>query len=534
MKESSMSEAQARHDARVAYRSASRWLMVCTGLAILGYGLAVHMPDLPYTTDELQYLLWSKDLAWGYFSKPPGIAFALSLWTVADPHAEHLRWFAQLCYALSLVISFRLLRDEGLSTEYALLGTLALGTMPFIGFAQWFFTTDALLLICWLLALAIAWRAWTATCFRRSAIWWALLGVVIAAGMLCKHFMLFFWVGLGVHFALLQDRTRWQLYGLAICFLSFVWVLSPHIFWLVEHPGTTLKHLADLQSQGMHGSDLEAQGKDGLSVLRRLMQGAEFLGAQWLGLGLGIVLLLRRAAALSGLQRMWLAHSVPVLLMFVVQATISRAYANWALPASFTLGLTMISYVLRAQGESGPAVELRRRPDTVFYLSVWVAGNLLTSLVLAFAAPALKASRPDLQMWVDRMDPFHRQRGWDALLVALTKLNKPAAIPWGVSDRDTAARIAHRFGENQLFYRGTPGSKPNHYAIHYSQEGSDNTLGSRKPGAQCTWFLARESQLTGSQGYAAIKRVAIARLERQRLSGRSEAWLVWPEACDKS
>ena len=175
--------------ARFKHANGLAWL---AGLGMIAHALAIHSQSLPYTTDELQYVAWSKDLDWGYFSKPPGIAFALWLWSLIDPLASELRLFAQLCYGISLVISFKFFRDDGLSFGRSMMASLILGSTPLIGFAQWFFTTDALLLICWLMALAIAWRALKAQQFQCAWHWWSLLGIVIAIGGAVQTLYAFF------------------------------------------------------------------------------------------------------------------------------------------------------------------------------------------------------------------------------------------------------------------------------------------------------------------------------------------------------
>ena len=42
---------------------------------------AVYRTDLGFHGDEAQYWAWSKDLSWGYFSKPPLIAFLIKIFT---------------------------------------------------------------------------------------------------------------------------------------------------------------------------------------------------------------------------------------------------------------------------------------------------------------------------------------------------------------------------------------------------------------------------------------------------------------------
>jgi hypothetical protein len=75
-----------------------------------------------------------------------------------------------------------------------------------------------------------------------------------------------------------------------------------------------------------------------------------------------------------------------------MQALLSHAYANWALPATFTLGLALLARYLNAndieaQGEAGRG--------SMSVLFVWAMSNLLMSFFIAFGAQGLKFIRPD-------------------------------------------------------------------------------------------------------------------------------------------
>ncbi|NDH43021.1 MAG: hypothetical protein EBX62_04125 [Betaproteobacteria bacterium] len=520
------------------------WLRWLAGLGVLAHAIAIHCQALPYTTDELQYVAWSQALDWGYFSKPPGIAAALWLWSFADPQAIALRFLSQICYGLSLLICFNMLRDDGFSPSTAFTALLLLASMPMIGFAQWFFTTDALLLMCWLCALTLAWRALAIGNAHNAMRRWVVLGFVIALGVLCKHSMVFFWLGLLIYMRWMQATSAAQWRGLALCFLVFTLSLTPHMIWLLDHPGTTLRHLADLQGIG---SAFEPEGtadaQAAVSLIEHLLQAFEFIAVQWLGLGLAVLLLLRRQARWSPLQRWLLAQSVPVLGLFVLQAGLSRAYANWALPATFTLGLALLAHFLndgKAEAFGGLSDE-SARPDghqesgaqgeaVTTRLGLWLVSNLLLSLFISFGAQGLKLIRPDAGIWIDRIDAFHRQRGWDEFNRALLALQKPASVPWVVSDRDAAARILQRFGEAQLLYRPMPGAKPNHYALRYPFGDSITQAATQQPNAvnsrSCTWSLMRNRAPDDP------RQQLLAQVQRPRLSGRTETWFVTASACD--
>lgn len=506
----------------IAWFKRANGLAWLAGLGVFLHALAIHSQSLPYTTDELQYVAWSKDLDWGYFSKPPGIAFALWLWSTMDPLAGELRFFAQLCYGFSLFISYKFFREDGQSRGRALTASLILGSIPLIGFAQWFFTTDALLLICWLMALALAWRALQASQAQSAMLWWCGLGVVVALGVLCKHSMVFFWVGMLAYWVSIRSSMRQHWAGMLLCGLVFVLLLIPHMLWLLEHPGTTIKHLIDLQQRTLQPGEESANPQSLISLARGLSQALEFTAAQWLGLGFGVVLVLRRRKPLSGLQRWLLVHSLTVLAVFVIQAGVGRANGNWALPATFTLGLAILANHLQEVPDDSAGVEASGSKSK---LALWVISNLLISFFVSFGAQTLKSLRPESLLWIDRIDPFHRQRGWDEFDRALAVLNKPADIPWGVSDRDAAARIFHRYGDGQIVYRPLPGAKPNHFALRYPYQ-SWATAQAAQSSPSCIWFLARDNDPAQTR-----RNDSIALIERQRLSGRTETWVVWPEAC---
>ncbi|NBU66942.1 MAG: hypothetical protein EBS52_06500 [Betaproteobacteria bacterium] len=265
-------------------------------------------------------------------------------------------------------------------------------------------------------------------------------------------------------------------------------------------------------------------------MIEHLLQAFEFIAVQWLGLGLAVLLLLRRQARWSPLQRWLLAQSVPVLGLFVLQASLSRAYANWALPATFTLGLALLAHFLndgKAEAFGGLSDE-SARPDghqasgaqgeaVTTRLGLWLVSNLLLSLFISFGAQGL-------------IDAFHRQRGWDEFNRALLALQKPASVPWVVSDRDAAARILQRFGEAQLLYRPMPGAKPNHYALRYPFGDSITQAATQQPNAvnsrSCTWSLMRNRAPDDP------RQQLLAQVQRPRLSGRTETWFVTASACD--
>lgn len=512
--------------------TALAWLAIHLGL--------IHASGLPLTTDELQYWLWSESLAWGYYSKPPGIAYAMAQWRRIDPQGEALRVLPQILLLAACALVVPLAREAGLDARRAWLAALLMACTPFLGFAQWFATTDALLLLFWNLSLLAAWLA-----FQRGGVhYWAMLGLAGTLGVLSKHFMPFFLLGL-LAFAVWEkgrDPAVWR--GLAVAALVAGLLLAPHLHWLFSHPDETLAHLAELQS---------ARGNAHTALGSAWMRGVEFALAQCIGIGPLLIPLALIPVALEmrggagperapgsappgPIDRWLLLQSLPVLALFIGQAAWKQAYANWALPAAFTLGVWLVIVLMRRKAWRS--------------LCAWLLTNLLVAAFIGHGASLLNrvlaaplaplaalappaALAPDSRSgstrqasvaWLDKIDPFRRQRGWDIWVEQLRALEKPPRIAWAVRDRDSAARIRHAFPGSSLVYLSEPGAPArHHYAIHFAPGTEDADA------APCAWVVERSTMAANT--VARPPEGWVADLTRPRLGGVAETWTVREVAC---
>src|SRR5215475_9435581 len=153
-------------------------------------GLRFSTVDLFF--DEAQYWSWSHELALGYFSKPPLLA-----WLIAA--AQHLCGQSEACIRapaplMSLVISLlayaigRTLYDLRTAFWAAMLAAFGTGSV----FAARIVSTDMPLVLFWALALLAY------ACLLNKADWrrGLMLGLAIGAGLLAKYAMLYFLPGL--------------------------------------------------------------------------------------------------------------------------------------------------------------------------------------------------------------------------------------------------------------------------------------------------------------------------------------------------
>ncbi|MFM2405093.1 MAG: hypothetical protein RL223_2973 [Pseudomonadota bacterium] len=155
-----------------------RGLMLALALAVvlmLMLVLALRLLLMRHTgaglhVDEAQYWLWSRELQWGYHSKPPGIA-ALIAWSTAlwGDEVIGVRALAMACHPLAAAVLWRLAHDSAAgaagrgrdSADARRAGhwTLALFLCsPLSGLLGLVATTDAPLLLCWSAALLALWH----------------------------------------------------------------------------------------------------------------------------------------------------------------------------------------------------------------------------------------------------------------------------------------------------------------------------------------------------------------------------------------
>ena len=73
---------------------------------------AIISTPLELSADEAQYWLWSKELNWGYFSKPPMIAWLIHVSNnIFGDYDYSIRIFAPLIHGINALVIFRLSQE---------------------------------------------------------------------------------------------------------------------------------------------------------------------------------------------------------------------------------------------------------------------------------------------------------------------------------------------------------------------------------------------------------------------------------------
>jgi len=291
--------------------------------------LLLKIAALNFTTfnlfgDEAQYWLWSKDIDFGYFSKPPFLSWIIRVYTeILGSSFVSLKLLPSFVYLLISWSIYNLLINAGLNKKDSFAGCLIFLFIPAVSFSSFIISTDLFLLLFWTLSL----NELVKINGEHSLKNFILLGIFLGLGFLSKYAAIYFVICLFV-LILFDKRFRKifldNLFGFCLTFLCVFVIIVPNIIWNFNNDWITLQHTSDNANFGNIEIDL--------------IRGLEFLLIQVLMLGPFMVL-----GGIFGfnkwnyIQKIFLIFSMPIILIVLVEAIIVRANANWAAPALISL-----------------------------------------------------------------------------------------------------------------------------------------------------------------------------------------------------
>ena len=296
---------------------------IVVGAITLARAAVLFASPLDLYPDEAQYWWWAIHPAFGYFSKPPLIAWLIGATTAICGDGEAcIRLSSPLLHGVTALVLFgvgRLVYDA----RAGMWSALAYITVPAVSFSSGLISTDVPLLFFWTVALYAFIRAMREAS-NASLGWAALCGAAIGLGLLSKYAMLYFELGMALAAIISLEARRLILSprGFLIALIALA-LIAPNFLWNSAHGFATVVHTAanaDWQRAGIHplGALEFLVGQFG--VFGPLMMAA-YLYALWR-------VLRREDKSPAGL--LLVSFSLPVLVIIVIQGAIAEANANWA------------------------------------------------------------------------------------------------------------------------------------------------------------------------------------------------------------
>lgn len=425
--------------------SGSGWLV--PALAIVGAITAARVVLLAFSrvdlfVDEAQYWLWGQDIAWGYYSKPPLIAWVIRGATdLAGSDAPFwIRLPAPLFHAATaLILGTVAARLAGPRTAIAVAAAYA--TLPMVAVGSLLISTDTIMFP----FLAGALAGYLALLDAREAggrrPWLALAtGLALGLAFLGKYAAVFP-LALAI-LAALRPGLRPAPGDALLALAGFAAMAAPNLAWNAANGLATLSHTVD--NTGWRGG----LSLDPLGMLR-------FLGEQALVFGpILLPALVLAAATLREPRRAGLLAllSLPVVGLIALQALVSGANANWAASAYLAGTVLAVAWLVR-------------RPR-------WLAASFVLNGAVALALPLL-ATRADTLRWGDRL-VFARYVGLDELSRQILDLaESEGARAVAANERAVLADLFHtgRDGRVPIYAWPHDGPPRNHYEQRHAYTG---------------------------------------------------------------
>lgn len=416
--------------------------------------LAAWHGNIELYADEAQYWTWALQPDWGYFSKPPMVAWAIWLSRTLFGDSEiAVRAISLLLYPLTAWVLFllvrRLFRTHPQREDMAFWSALTFATLPLVALGSWLITTDAVLLLFWCLSLYFTVAALETGRWRD----WLLLGVALGAGLMSKYSMVFYGLGF-LAYLLLVPRQRELLrdprpYAAAAVALL---LLAPNLIWNARHHFVSVQHTAEI-----------SQLDRGLFHPGALL---DFFLAQFAVFGpltfAALVILALRPRLWFDDERLRLlaAFTLAPLAAFISLSLLSRAFANWAAFAYVgAAALVVVVWVTRGQ---------RRWLIAALALHLLIAAGIYHAHDIARLL--------DIQL-TRKSDPYGRVTGYRELgrEVALRLQARPDARLLA-NDRKLHALLRYyaRPGSEGMRYLNPRGARDNHYALSADLRESPN------------------------------------------------------------
>ena len=274
--------------------------------------------------DESQYWLWSRDLDFGYFSKPPFIAWIIRAATeLAGSNAIFWVRLPAPLFHLATALILGLLTHRLFGARACFWVILSYITMPAVTLGSAVISTDTMMAPFFSLAVLFYFRLLDS----RSGSDAVLAGLMVGIAFLAKYAGIYFLLCIALAAIFLPNaRISWR--HAATMLIAFVLVAMPNLVWNGLNGLATIEHTLD-------NASWVRQGAGGFSL--HPLKLAEFFFSQFGVFGpiLFGSLLACAVRPIPATMRVLVFLSIPIILIVCVQALLSKAYANWAAAAYF-------------------------------------------------------------------------------------------------------------------------------------------------------------------------------------------------------
>ncbi len=391
--------------------------------------------------DEAHYWMWSDRLAPAYFSKGPGVAFAMRAGTALFGANEFgVRFWSPILAAGTSLLMFQFARR--LFDEVAgLWAVIGLNVTPIFNVGAFVMTIDPLSVFFWVAAMFSFWRAIQQT--PRTTFWWPLSGLLVGLGFLCKYTNALELISILLVLGFAPRlRGEFKRAGIYLLIVSFIICTIPPLLWNRDHAWITITHLEARggvdHGFGIHPSELLTFIGQHFGVYSPLL----FIAICW-------AVIASWPRVQQQLKVLFLtAFGVPIFVFYFLLSINRAAAPNWDALAFPSFGLLALYF-------------WRERLDRSTTLRTLAGAAFALGLLISMIAVDSDLPR-SFGFTMSRRDPTDRVRGWSAGTAAVEQMRRTTEARIGervfliADERDHASEISFYLADRRVEGSGHP------------------------------------------------------------------------------
>jgi 4-amino-4-deoxy-L-arabinose transferase-like glycosyltransferase len=345
--------------------------------------LYINLDYIDMYIDETYYWGWAQSFEFGYYSKPPMVAWLIMITTSLFGDGElAIKIGSILVYPITTIVIYKIaleLFDEKIAFYSAIL----FFTLPSIWLSSMIISTDVVLLLFWSLTILFFVRALKGDATKD----WVIAGIFAGFGLLSKYNMIFFLISVFLILGLFKDYRKYlKSKNLYITMAVAVVVFLPNLYWQYTHDFVSFAHTGEISQ-----------------VDRELFHPNkmfEFLGSQFGIFGpitFGIFLYtIYKYKSLSQNQKIFFWFSVPFIAIITTLSLMSRAFANWAAPTYIGATILVVSFLVY------------NKKENLIKYSIII--HTFLAIVVYYYNPVIDML--NIKVETKKYDPFKRVKGW--------------------------------------------------------------------------------------------------------------------------
>ena len=289
--------------------------------------VSLYFSPLEVQGDEAQYWYWSTYFDWGYYSKPPLVAWIIGIFTSTFGNSIFiLKLPSLLAHFLTSFVLFNLSKAFNRNTEESLWLSITYLLFFAVSLSSNIISTDPFLLLFWSSSLLFF-----KICLNKKSIKNIILtSIFVALGFYAKYAMIYFFLSSVVLISFTDNKKELVKSILIISFFVLIFI-SPHLYWVYSTNWVTFIHTGDNFNWN--------------ASLYNFEQLINFIVSQFfISTPIILFIFIKQFAKTKKFIQSYsfeIAFSLPILVLIAAQSFISRANANWSSVAF--IGVTMIA-----------------------------------------------------------------------------------------------------------------------------------------------------------------------------------------------